>query len=206
MPPKRKPIIDRILSKVSYQHGCWIYNGYRLPGGYGLIGSGGAKASGTLVHRAVYQDLVGPIPVGAELDHLCRNRSCCCPLHLEPVTRLENVARGIGNKDRCRFSKEQIFQMKEMSANGLTQETIARSFGVTRAMISRLIRDQAGSSVTGILNALPSLPVCGERTHCPQGHPYIDGNVIRQGGRRLCRMCRNEQSRAYYHARKASTS
>jgi hypothetical protein len=48
-----------------------------------------------LVHRDVYEQLVGPIPEGLVLDHLCRNRSCCNPAHLEPVTTAENVRRGL---------------------------------------------------------------------------------------------------------------
>lgn len=45
-------------------------------------------------HRIAYEALVGPIPSGLELDHLCRNPSCVNPAHLEPVTHRENVIRG----------------------------------------------------------------------------------------------------------------
>jgi hypothetical protein len=46
------------------------------------------------VHRVVWEILVGPIPAGADMDHLCRVRACCNPDHLEPVSRAVNVARG----------------------------------------------------------------------------------------------------------------
>lgn len=49
-----------------------------------------------LVHRKVYELLVGPIPDGMTIDHLCRNRKCCNPDHLEVVTMRENVLRGTG--------------------------------------------------------------------------------------------------------------
>lgn len=49
-----------------------------------------------LAHRAIYETLVGPIPAGLTLDHLCRNRWCVNPQHLEPVTARENVLRGEG--------------------------------------------------------------------------------------------------------------
>lgn len=59
--------------------------------GYGQIGCSGTVK---MAHRAVYEALVGPIPEGLELDHLCKNRLCVNPDHLEPVTHQENVKRG----------------------------------------------------------------------------------------------------------------
>jgi hypothetical protein len=49
-----------------------------------------------VAHRLVYEELVGPIPEGMELDHLCRNTSCVNPAHLEPVPHRVNVLRGVG--------------------------------------------------------------------------------------------------------------
>ena len=72
--------------------GCWEWQG-ALNDGYGIVGRDGTTRR---VHRVVYEALVGPIPNGMDLDHLCRNRRCCNVLHLEPVTRRENLARGIG--------------------------------------------------------------------------------------------------------------
>ena len=51
---------------------------------------------GKQAHRIAYELLVGPIPDGLDLDHLCRKHSCVNPRHLEPVTRRENLLRGIG--------------------------------------------------------------------------------------------------------------
>lgn len=72
---------------------CWRWTGSTNEWGYGLFrprGRGLMKA-----HRWAYEHLVGPIPDGLFLDHLCRNRPCVNPLHLEPVTNKENLARGI---------------------------------------------------------------------------------------------------------------
>lgn len=69
---------------------CWEWTGYRR-GGYGR-----AKVNGVVVtvHRAAYEALVGPVPPGLVLDHLCRNKACYNPAHLEPVTNTENLRRG----------------------------------------------------------------------------------------------------------------
>jgi hypothetical protein len=70
---------------------CWEWQGRRNPSGYGEAGRYGKV---WLAHRAVYEELVGPIPEGMTLDHLCANRGCVNPNHLEPVASYENTLRG----------------------------------------------------------------------------------------------------------------
>lgn len=82
-----------LLTRVVWTaEGCWEWQGC-LNAGYGVIGRNGTTHR---VHRIVYSRLVAQPPVGLDLDHLCRNRKCCNPLHLEPVTRAENLRRGAG--------------------------------------------------------------------------------------------------------------
>lgn len=77
--------------------GCWEWVGARNPLGYGYLHLNQVK---TMAYRHVYQLERGPIPEGADLDHLCRNPSCVRPDHLEPVTHRENVLRGTGASAR----------------------------------------------------------------------------------------------------------
>lgn len=76
-------------AKIVEYEGCWVWTGYRLPGGYGRLFRQG---SAQLAHY-VY-GLFAPIPEGLDLDHLCRMRQCVNPAHLEPVAHRVNVARG----------------------------------------------------------------------------------------------------------------
>lgn len=73
--------------------GCWIWIGANYSAtGYGQIT---ANNKWLLVHRVVYQLLKGTIPPDLEIDHLCRNRLCCNPEHLEAVTSKINALRGV---------------------------------------------------------------------------------------------------------------
>lgn len=84
----------RLLNKMLVGDGCWLWIAATDTHGYGVIRSNYILMK---AHRAVYEFYVGPIPSGLDLDHLCRNRSCVRPDHMEPVTRQTNIRRGAGN-------------------------------------------------------------------------------------------------------------
>ncbi len=96
---------------------CWSWQGTTSSAGYGVFWTGDAQAK---AYRWAYEHLIGPIPVGLGLDHLCHSRSTTCaggntclhrrcvnPRHLEPVSNTENVMRGLSfatknaRKTRC---------------------------------------------------------------------------------------------------------
>ena len=86
-------IADRIAKHSALDGDCIVWIGTTGRLGYGHIS---VNSSTKDVHRVSYETFVRPIPEGLSLDHLCRNRACINPDHLEPVSHRENVLRGFG--------------------------------------------------------------------------------------------------------------
>ena len=106
MPEMHKPILGqgaegRFWPKVNKdgpiwnETPCWVWTAAKT-WGYGSFRIGGKGSLMAKAHRVAYELLVGPVPDGLDLDHLCRNRACVNPAHLEPVTRQTNLLRGHG--------------------------------------------------------------------------------------------------------------
>lgn len=114
----RSPTIAaRLWSRVFILDGrdaCWEWRGARNPSGHGRIGVGPNKQSPT--HRVVYELLVGPIPDGLHLDHLCQNPTCVNPNHLEPVGLWENLSRSKKTPAVINAAKTHCLRGHEFSA------------------------------------------------------------------------------------------
>jgi hypothetical protein len=118
--PKPKPPEERFWPKVDKAGPipanrpelgpCWLWTSIKTERGYGYFIANTSRAARTPnggqkrvpAHRYAYELVVGPVPEGLELDHLCRNHSCVNPAHLEPVTHQENVRRGMAGPMRRR--------------------------------------------------------------------------------------------------------
>lgn len=90
---------ELFLNRIDRSGECWLWTANKSSAGYGYCW---VKGFGIPTHRVAYELFVGPIPEGLELDHLCENRHCCNPQHLEPVTHKENMRRWSERMTHCR--------------------------------------------------------------------------------------------------------
>lgn len=151
---------------------CWVFTGGRNKG-YGYIGVGKRNVQ---AYRVNYERYVGPIPPGAVMDHLCRNRACVHPLHVEPTTYRENAVRSPIHPAMVKGAR-----IACPAGHPWDEENTRYWNGVRlcRACQREQKRDRTGAE------ARPA----STSTHCAQGHPW-EGNLrILPSGRRQCTTC-----------------
>lgn len=117
--------------QIDQEAGCWVWTGCICKStGYGMMHD---RSTGkpTTAHRWMWRDLRGEIPAGLDIDHLCRNRTCVNPDHLEPVTHAENMRRGAGT----RLSDEEVQQIRNDPA---PPSVVARKYGTNRQHVYKI--------------------------------------------------------------------
>lgn len=114
---------------------CIEANGERTRLGYVRVWVDGRRV---LAHRLAYEKVRGPIPEGMELDHLCRNRSCCNVEHLEPVTHRVNAQRAANRK----LDHAKAAQIRTLHAAGQSARGLGRMFGVSDTAIRRVLKGE----------------------------------------------------------------
>lgn len=102
---KREAIVAKVARwlregyEVDPETGCWLWQGSLGTAGYGAVRREGKPGGKQQAHRWFFERLVGPIPPSLVLDHLCENKRCVNPEHLDPVTTGENIRRALEFRD-----------------------------------------------------------------------------------------------------------
>lgn len=171
---------SRLLARVEQTElGCWEWHGARNDRGYGQLRVDGRVQS---THRLSYEIHVGPIPDGLQLDHLCRNRCCCNPQHLEPVTPAVNTRRG-EPAQRTHCPRGHAYDEANTYRDARTGRRACRRCHADRVNAAKKLRR---------IERGPLPP----RTHCRNGHPFDDINTyLTPEGYRSCRACKRNGMR-----------
>lgn len=111
-------------------NGCWIWDHSLDTDGYGRYGK-------IRMFKHMYKKYVGAIPEGLVLDHLCHNRKCIYPGHLEPATLAENIRR----QKNVKLNWNKVNEIKKLNKEGLKQQQIANRFDIHQCHVSRVLAE-----------------------------------------------------------------
>jgi hypothetical protein len=178
--PEITPVEIRLWRRVERGDpgDCWLWPGRTNADGYGTIDVGGRAGRRVGVHRVAWQSENGPIPLGMEVDHLCRQRRCVNPSHLA-------LATGAENKQRA---------MHASAVNAAKTECInGHPFDEANTIIIRSRRDPTRSwrQCRACKKASEQMRYAKQppRKRCRNGHLYPHGCEVNAAGARICPIC-----------------
>lgn len=141
---------DRIKNYVTKTSSCWNWNGDRYDSGYGRLRDRNKRQ--VRAHRFFYEQVYGVIPEGLCALHKCDNRACVNPDHIFVGTKKDNMQDCLKKKRHkyiahhgedngmSKLSKEKVTKIRELWAKGgIYQSDIAKKFGVTQQVISKVV-------------------------------------------------------------------
>lgn len=185
-------LVARFFVKVSEDPvtGCWVWNAFRDPKGYGRFQYGSKDAR--LAYNVSYGLMVGDVPPGLELDHLCLNKACVNPYHLDPVPGAVNMRRRGDALTHCPSGHPYDPANTYRTPQG---NKVCRT---CRKRTQRVVKDRE-KAARRERGPLPPRKL----THCKLGHPFNEVNTYThpKSGIRRCRTCHNARQVIYSQAR-----
>lgn len=192
---KHPPLLQRMWAMIEPDPvtGCWEWVGGKTLGGYGRISIEGVTRT---AHRVLFEQMSGPISGLMEVDHLCVNRGCVNPAHLESVSREENIQRSTTNNTTGKtLPTITIETVRAIEKSHKTCAVLAREHGISSSSVERIRADQHWSQTNGKAFTQMHEPKVRRRDRLVKGEEWTEYQVIGSWNRVISRHDTEEQAK-----------